>query len=168
MGFIRRLFGRGDKPSRSGLSSPPASPPPSEQYLFSLVDDIQAKESTQGYDSLRPEERVFYCVWTLEAEVNNGGFSQFYFNCSGDIATKVPDALRSIGATHTASIAERANAVFGADGPSVDCVERQARLEELGDAASAELEVFDQEFLEYREDLSRLLAEYMKAARGDV
>ena len=40
---------------------------------------ISAKFDAQGFDSLAPTERVVYCIWWLEAEVNNGGFDQFFF-----------------------------------------------------------------------------------------
>lgn len=167
MSFLGKLFGGGDKP-QGGLSRPPAAQPPSEQYLFTLVDDIQMKEGTEGYDALAPAERVFFCVWTLEAEVNNGGFSQFYCNNSGDIAVDVPGALRAIGADHTASIVDRANGLFGADGPPADRDARQERLDDLEESVEEGFEALDQAFLEYRDNLSQLLADYMKGASGGV
>jgi hypothetical protein len=163
MGFLDKLFGGGDKPPQGGPQQPP-----SEQYLFTLVDDIQAKEGTDGYEALTPAERVFFCVWTLEAEVNNGGFNLFYLNSSGDIAAEVPGALRAIGADHTASLVDRANGLFGAGGPPADRDSRQALLDDLEESAEDEFEALDQAFLEYRDNLSQLLAGYMKAAGGGV
>ncbi len=164
MGFLDKLFGGADKPPQGG----PPPQPPSEQYLFTLVDYIQVKEGTEGYDALTPAERVFFCVWTLEAEVNNGGFSQFYLNSSGDIAADVPGALRAIGADHTASLVERANGLFGPDGPPAERDARQDRLEDLAESTEDDFEDLDQAFLEYRDNLSQLLADYMKAAGGGV
>jgi hypothetical protein len=169
MGFLDKLFGSGEKPPRGGPpQQPPATQPPSEQYLFTLVDEIQSKEGTHGYAALTPAEQVFFCVWTLEAEVNNGGFSQFYYNSSGDIAVDVPGALRAIGADQTASIVDRANALFGPDGPSADSDARQERLEDLEESAEDDFEALDQAFLEYRDNLSELLANYMKATGEGV
>lgn len=169
MGFLSKLFGSDDEPPTGGEARQASNgQPPSEQYLFTLVDAIQAKEGTQGYAALTPAEQVFFCVWTLEAEVNNGGFSQFYFNSSSEVIAEAPGALRAIGADHTASIVDRANALFGPDGPPADRDERQERLEELEDSAEEEFEALDDAFLEYRDNLSELLASYMKSTVGGV
>jgi hypothetical protein len=83
------------------------------------------------FDELTEPERVFVAVWTLEADVNNGGFDQYYANSSGDYAWYAPKALRSIGADNTAGIVERANAAFGSDGPAADREARAAKRDEL-------------------------------------
>jgi hypothetical protein len=157
MGFFNRLFG----------SKPPVKAPavkaPSEVYLFSIVEGIQAKENTAGFASLTPAEQVFSCVWTLEAEINNGGFEQFYLNSSGDIAAQVPGALRAINAAHTASLVERANAVFGDDGPPADREVRTGLVEELDEPMLGRFAELDTAFLEYKDNLSALLAAYMQA-----
>lgn len=51
-------------------------------------------------------------IWVLEAEVNNGGYSQFYYNSSGQYYLHLPEALRRVGATQFADLTERANKVF--------------------------------------------------------
>jgi hypothetical protein len=63
---------------------------------------------------------VFVCVWELEADVNNGGFDQYYFNSSGDLAGDAVESLNAIGAKNTADVVRQANALFGAGGPAVD------------------------------------------------
>src|SRR5262245_7488203 len=67
------------------------------------------------YYALTPAERVFRAVWELEAQVNNGGFHQYFFNASGRLAFKVVDALRAIGAAQMATIVEQAIEVVRAD-----------------------------------------------------
>ena len=53
-------------------------------------------------------QRVFSSIWALEAEVNNGGFSQFFLNDSSETAGFVVEALETIGAPKTADICRRA------------------------------------------------------------
>ena len=161
MGIFDRLFGKTSTGGHDGSSS--------EDYLSILVKEIQSREATGGYESLVSSDRMFFCIWTLEAEVNNGGFHQFYANSSGDIAADVPAALRAVGASHTAGIVERANAVFGPAGPPVDREERERVLEEVqGESRDEEFDKLDNEFLEYRDDLSALLAAFMKQRRAGV
>lgn len=134
----------------------------SEDELFELVDAIQSKEESSGYAALTPHEQTFFCVWSVEAEVNNGGFEQFYANSAGGVAAHVPGALRAIGAEHTAKIVEKANAVFGPDGPPAKWEDREEVVDELSDGAREELEELTEAFLEYRDSLSELLAAYMR------
>ena len=135
----------------------------SEEYLFTLVGDIQSKELEHGFASLTQKEQVFFCVWSIEAEVNNGGFNQYFFNSAGDHASETVEALRAIGAEHTASLLERAIAVFGAGGPSSERDRRQDQLERLSEEQRAELSELDDAFFAYEDNLSELLARYMQA-----
>ena len=134
-----------------------------EDYLFSIVEGIQEKEAASGYASLDKREKVFFAIWTLEAEVNNGGFDQFYFNSSGDVALEVPGALRAIGANHTAEIVDKANALFGTNGPSPDIDVRQEQLEQLTERDEDTLGQFDDAFYAYEDNLSTRLAAYMQS-----
>lgn len=120
-----------------------------EPYLLSLADQVCTKAISAGYSSLTQRERVFYCVWTTEAEVNNGGFDQFFLNQAEQLTREAADAFRAIDAIHTASIVESAKAVAGDSTISTD--DRDERLERL-----------DQAFLEYRDDLCELLGTYMQ------
>ncbi|WP_444946908.1 DUF4375 domain-containing protein [Microbulbifer sp. VTAC004] len=78
-----------------------------------LVDPIIDKYLGAGSESLNEHELVMVCVWMLEAEVNNGGFNQFFWNSAGDISIETVASLHKIGASKTASIVEAANANFG-------------------------------------------------------
>src|SRR6185295_11604327 len=69
-----------------------------EVDLFNVSEAVSAREAKHGFRALSNPERVFLCVWNLEAEVNNGGFSQFFDNSAGDYAAETPGALRTIGA----------------------------------------------------------------------
>ena len=154
-------------PAPSGADALPEGPADSETYLFGIVEGIQARELAEGFASLTPAEQVFIGVWWLEAEVNNGGFEQYYDNSSGDIAYLAPSHLRSIGAEHTAVIVEQAGRAFGPEGPPADRVTRQLILEGFGDDVLECWGELDSAFLAYEDNLSDLLAAYMRANRAD-
>jgi hypothetical protein len=105
---------------------------------------------------------VFFCVWSLEAEVNNGGFDQYFFNSAGDHAAETVVALRAIEAQHTASLVASAMAIFGPNGPNSDRNTRQDELESLTDAQREAFSDLDNRFFAYEDNLSELLARYMK------
>ncbi len=131
--------------------------------LIKISEAVFARYSKVGFSHLSKPEQVFVCVWSLEAEVNNGGFDQFYFNSSGDHAVETVDALESIGASHTAEIVRRANAVFGASGPSSVRAIRQEQLDALPESVRGSFDTLDQEFYAYKDDLEALLRAYVVA-----
>jgi hypothetical protein len=135
-----------------------------ESYLIRLSDQVVPLVWEEPPAEMSDAERVFICIWQLEAEVNNGGFAQYYTNSSGDLASAAPAALESIGAPHTASIVRAANALFPA-GPSADRESRESAFDALAEDAFEEL---DERFLAYEEDLSSLLHAYVQAHRGEI
>jgi len=139
--------------------------PASELDLIRISEAVWARESTHGVQALSPPERVFLCVWNLEAEVNNGGFEQFFLNSAGDNALDPPRALWEIGASQAATIAEEANAVFGKSGPPADRDTRIRALERLGTAATETLNGLDTRFYKYPDNLEQLLRQFVDSNR---
>ena len=105
---------------------------------------------------LSDAERIFYITQILEMEVNNGGFSQFFYNSSGDFSNELVNAFTAIGANKTAAICQKAINAFGRDIP-VDRDEREEMLDELeSDELDAILNECDDAFFAYEEDLNKL------------
>ena len=116
-----------------------------------------ARYAGNNFDELSGRDKILVTVWGLEADVNNGGFEQYYFNGSGDQAWFAPTALKSIGAHRAALIVERANALFGESGPSPDRDERLSALVEITDASEDAWDSLDKEFYEYPDDIAGCL-----------
>ena len=51
-----------------------------------------------GFNSLNEEQRIFYAIYYLEMEVNNGGLCQFFVNSSRMVAPIVSEYMEIIGA----------------------------------------------------------------------
>jgi hypothetical protein len=60
--------------------------------------------------ALSPGLRMVYTTWGVEAEVNNGGFSQYFENAAGQFAAEALAGYRRLGATPFAALLERAMA----------------------------------------------------------
>ena len=135
-----------------------------ESYLIRLSDQVVPLVWQDPPAEISEAERVFICIWQLEAEVNNGGFAQYFTNSSGDLAADAPAALEAIGATHTASIVRGANAIFPG-GPPRD---RDAREDAFGAIAEDAFEELDDRFLAYEDDLSSLLYAYVQAHQSEI
>ena len=133
-----------------------------EQYILSLFDQIEDREAELGFSALRPSEQVFYAIWVLEGEVNNGGFDQYFSNSSGEHARDALTALRTIGASSAFDIAQAAFALFGPSGPSTDWETRRRQLESFDEATAMRLLALDRAFQDYPDNISCLLAAYMQ------
>jgi len=91
---------------------------PDEDLLITVFNNLSGRlpyDSTkecQAVLSWNKPRQAIYTIWLLEAEVNNGGFNQFYFNQSKQYYKLLPDALKLIGAPRFAELTQKANDTF--------------------------------------------------------
>ena len=126
-------------------------------FVIAMTEHLDNK--TQYGDNmsvLSEAERTFYITQTLEMEINNGGFSQFFYNTSGNFSNELVSAFTVIGATATAAICQKAISALGQVIP-IDRDERQSLLDELeGEKLNEILEECDNAFFAYEDDLNEL------------
>ena len=91
-----------------------------DDYLEqTIIDNIFCKLDTnsssyeENYSiitALSNGRQAIFATWGLEAEVNNGGFNQYFFNSfsSGQYAEEARDGFRLIGAEKHANLTQRA------------------------------------------------------------
>ena len=108
-------------------------------------------------------ERFFYITQSLEMEVNNGGFDQFFLNSSGDFSNELVNAFLEIGAVKTAEICKKAVSIFDGKVPG----DRDDRDDVISNNEEFEaiLDECDQAFFEYEEDLDALNYAYVMKNR---
>lgn len=85
------------------------------QIIFDNLSVKQPDDFKKEYETVmswNKSRQAIYMIWVLEAEVNNGGYNQFYFNSSGQFYKHLPEALRLVGAIKFADLTERANNIF--------------------------------------------------------
>lgn len=139
------------------------APSDSDGLICDTYDAICQKcEYGEAVEKLNSCEKVLYLTQIVEEEVNNGGFSQFFYNSCGDFAGEIVDAFTKIGALKTAKICQKAVAVFGNTVP-VDRERRQALLE--NPKFEKVFEKCDDAFYEYEDDLEELNAAYIRNHR---
>jgi hypothetical protein len=126
---------------------------------FVLLD----KEERKGLGAFSRAERFVYAVQGMMREVNNGGWSQFFFNSSGELAPDLAPALEAIGAPRNLSIARRALQLYGTPA-SLGADDRARRLSEVTrDGEDNPWEALEDEFYENPEDLDALLLRFIAA-----
>ena len=138
------------------------------KYLIALSENPAAQFWKISYQELTVAEKVFVSVWELEAEVNNGGFLQYFFNSSGDIASHCVLALEKIGALNVAALVRQAIGVFGEFEPSSDLDIRRPQVEGFSDEKKKFLDELDQKFFKRPDNLTELLFDFVEKNRAEI
>ncbi len=92
------------------------------QVVFDNLSEKQPTDYEKEYETVmswNKSRQAIYMIWALEAEVNNGGYNQFYFNSSGQFYKHLPDALNLVGAIKFADLTKRANDTFEKENPKI-------------------------------------------------
>lgn len=103
---------------------------PDDKLEQAIIDNIDTNfEKGEQYtldkiSKLTKGQQAVFSTWWLEAEVNNGGFNQFYFNSSGQFAEMAEIGFGTIGAEKFSELTSRANKIYS---------ENKERLEEFDD-----------------------------------
>ena len=101
-----------------------------------------------------------YCLHRLEAEVNNGGFHQFFSSSTDEYVREMIKALTDIGAAKTCDLLKRAVAIGFPGGYPADASDYESVVADFDDVAD-NLDSLDQEFFRYAEPLADLVNEYL-------
>ena len=87
-------------------------------YRHEVGDDYKVEREI--ISGLKPGLRALYITWWVEAEVNNGGFNQYYWNSAGQFANEAPNSFEYFGAEQYAALMREANRVRGAEVNAMD------------------------------------------------
>lgn len=129
---------------------------------------IGQKAEAQGERSLTDTERRLLAAYWVEAEVNNGGFDQYFFNSAGDNAESALAGLKEMGATGAAALLEQAMAVFPGGKPPADRFKRQEVMQQIATQSKPVWEKCDTEFYKPKESISDLSLAYAKQKRAEI
>ena len=84
-----------------------------DSLLCALEEGIQLRQSRHGKKGTTDVERTLLAVMTLDREVNNGGYDQFFLNSSRQYARGIVQALDRIGCRETAALTAKAIDALG-------------------------------------------------------
>lgn len=134
---------------------------------YDLIRDPRDVVVKSGWHALTVAEKHILAVDELDAEVNNGGFAQYYFNSSGDHWQDAHNGLAAIGAEGRYRLMSTTIETFGEAKPAVD---GSTRTSQLSKVAGKEDDPFSgQDSAWYKlddENLGRLIFKYNVANLG--
>lgn len=108
--------------------------------------------------------RMLYTTWEVEAEVNNGGFDQYFWNTEGMFSQMALKNFRLVGAKQYASLLERAIAVEKEVAAIMKKHEDEGTLDAyLESQQDSRWDTLGSEFYSLKEDLSALRVKYIRS-----
>lgn len=135
-----------------------------------IVDHIHLRGADQHdktrriFASLPAAFRMVYATWIMEGEVENGGFHQFFWNCSDRIADEALAGLRLLGASEYAGLMEKAMAMKVREEPLQLPFKKRNTIEAFCESYKyTDLEQVDTEFFNVKVGLSALRIRYIRA-----
>lgn len=146
-----------------------------ENLLQTVFDNLSCSQSADyktEYEmvmSWNTSRQAIYIIWGLEAEVNNGGYNQFYSNSSGQFYKHLPQALRLVGAERFADLTERANNTFEKDNDKIT-EHQDGTIEGFSKSYDNNpLNKYDDEFFDlYKtEDLQQIQVDFIRRHKSD-
>jgi hypothetical protein len=131
------------------------------------LDNFISELCEYGNDvtALSEPQRSFFFNQNFEREINNGGFSQYFFNSSGVNAHETVVSLKEIGALKTAQILQQAIDQFPDRQVPSDEEERRRVIDAIEEKSNKTWDELDDQFYEYADDLSALNFEFVKKHR---
>jgi len=125
---------------------------------------IQEKASREGEHALTDEERVVLAVRSLQREVTNGGYDQFFRNSSRKFTPIVVQSLARIGCKQAAKITQMAVDALRLSSLNVKTIE--AAMQREREERDRQLDRCDELFYRNPQDIARRLYTFIKGQRS--
>jgi hypothetical protein len=143
--------------------------PPKGQYgvlAQAFREGIQRKAVRQGDRTLTPQEHVLLAVTALFAEVNNGGYDQFFRNRSRKFVSIVVDSLMQVGLPAHAKITEKA--INALELRRFDVSTINAAIAKESKERDDVLDECDRSFYKIQRGVARKIYLFLKANRSHI
>ena len=148
---------------------------PDDELLQVIFDNI-CEKLQEGQDTeyqtlltISKSQQAIYAIWWLEAEVNNGGFNQYYANSSVEYAIMTPEALMLIEANKFSDLVSKSNFIYQSENEKITH-HQDGTVEGFSKSYNDNpLNHFDDEFFElYKtEKLNKLQIEFIRKNKFD-
>jgi hypothetical protein len=101
--------------------------------------------------------QALYITWWVEAEVNNGGFNQYYWNNAGKFADQAAEAFEFFSAHEHAALVREANSVRALETDKMKKFKDRGSIEAFSESyKESQLGPLDTRFYEMKEDVGAL------------
>jgi hypothetical protein len=98
----------------------------------------------------------------IHGQIGNGGFSQYFFNSSGNDWKHARSALAIIRNAKGQEILDLAAAVFGKNGPAIDGTQRHLQIKELPKSAESTWDSLDRRWHQNHDEFEKSILDWIR------
>jgi YD repeat-containing protein len=146
------------------IEAPPkiTSDTPLEVYN-TMLDRIDYDREAEELARMTPGQRAVYALNATTDEINNGGFSQYYWNTAGNLSAEAIDGARLVAAKPYEQLLRSGEALFP-DGRIPAERTRRQELVDSGEVPEGKLNALNERWFEAeeRKPLDDYLAAYIR------
>jgi HEAT repeat protein len=153
LAFLNQRLTHGDENIARGAAS--------GLLAMSGLENFSTRLWDKSDEALSSPQRYWIAVSILDGEVNNGGFSQFFVNSSGDHWLDALAGLEAIGAKERESILREAIARFAPDSPAENRSQRQRQLAKIARKTDDPFHDLDDRYYASKEIIEVALTKYV-------
>jgi hypothetical protein len=136
--------------------------------VLAVEQALQQSKGREDLSRVNEAELTVLAVESLEREVNNGGYHQFFLN-GPEYAPSIVDALRRIGCPSTADISARAVSLIGLRAPfTLEQVEAVLQKDADGKLIEILSDQCDGAYFDSGEPIADRLFDYIRANRRSI
>lgn len=117
--------------------------------------------NAEGPAALTQPQRHYSAVRVLDAEVRNGGFSQYFFNSSGDEWKSALSGLEAMGSRDRLALLQKALAKFDKSSPSEFRNQRMQQLAKIEDGKDSVFDQLETRYYKSSENLDVMVMRYV-------
>lgn len=126
------------------------------------------EEEVEKSISLSYGQKVLYYWWYLDAEVNNGGFVQFYYNGYDNYVQTIIKGLEFIGDTKMANLVKKADKIYQKKKRQIEKSQGKDLFDsDLYDELE-ELSVLDDYYFDYKDKTMSLIEKYIRNHSSEI
>lgn len=133
------------------------------QHVALHTEDLEAPARADVIRALPPGTRAVYTTWIVDAEVNNGGFNQFFFNPSGEFAGLALAGYELMGAEEYVAVMRAAIATYESERDTLTPFHAPRSLESFSESyRHTALGEIDQRYYSLGDHIYNLWAVFVK------
>jgi hypothetical protein len=138
-----------------------------DSIVLAFEQAIDQKAYKIGTPALSKEEIIVLSIESLEREINNGGYDQYFTNSSKEYVPYIVDALNKIGSNEGAEITQKAIDALNITGEVTE-EKIDAIMGEDNNERTKKLNECDEQYYQEVGDLSEKLFEFIRANRKNI
>jgi hypothetical protein len=142
---------------------------PDDKLEQAIIDFISEKAKKNGGDERKTLQNLpagflaVYATWVLEAEVNNGGYNQFFWNSSGEYADDAVRGFNRIGAPGLAALTAEAIEIQKKQAARTTGLKKRGTLEDFSESYQDNaLNPLDDRFYKSNIDIGALRVKFIR------